>query len=119
MKGTVNEIFLELKSSLDSNGFDDIGTKGSVWEYLKQLLENGALEHDAAEGSAKSAVAGNGLTDKQIRAIALEVYNNDLIYLACPRCLSSDYLFWDDMLEHVYKGQCHECDRIDEKIKYD
>ncbi|WP_231607568.1 hypothetical protein [Fictibacillus sp. 18YEL24] len=74
---------------LKSDDSDNEGVSPYSWglqDYLSQLIKAQNLVDDAAIGSAKRAVAEgiNSLSDPQLKALALEMLNNDIYMPVCP-----------------------------------
>ncbi|WP_339213576.1 hypothetical protein [Solibacillus sp. FSL W8-0372] len=86
--------------------------------YLKELLEDGNLAHEAAIGSAKLAITqGIGaLTELQLKAIALDMLKNDVYLPKCPNDWCSNLVSWSDMSTAIYDGNCCECQTREERI---
>lgn len=86
--------------------------------YLKQILEDGNLTHEAAIGSAKQAIS-NGidtLTEPQLKAIAIDMLNNKVYMSECPNEWCREKISWEDMGIALWEGQCSFCNYREEKI---
>ncbi|MCY8074907.1 MULTISPECIES: hypothetical protein [Bacillus] len=85
--------------------------------YLKTLIDNNQLQDSAAIGSAKKAVTDGVslLSDAQLKAIALDMLNNDLYMKECPNCF--EIIAWGDMRIALFEGQCYHCVYQQEKIE--
>ncbi|MFS0882543.1 hypothetical protein [Metabacillus niabensis] len=116
---------LELNSLIDrlkSDGSDDKGENPYSWglnDYFKQLLQDGNLTNNAAIGSAKRAIESgiNSLSDAQVRALALDMLNNDVYMEKCPNEWCDERIAWGDMDMALYQGQCYRCVNRQEKIE--
>lgn len=80
-------------------------------DYLKDLIDDGLLVNDAAIGSAKRAVVEGmeSLSESQIRALALDMLNNDTYLSECELCLGK--IAWSDMVNAIREddGKCSDC----------
>ncbi|CAI8740246.1 hypothetical protein COM13_12625 [Bacillus pseudomycoides] len=109
---------------LKSDASDYRGENGhshGLLEYLEQLIKDGNLFEPAAVGSAKQAIdqGFSSLSDNQIRAIALEMLNNDVYMSKCPNGYCGETISWEDMGIALYEGQCYHCVNREEAYNRD
>jgi hypothetical protein len=117
---TAREIEL-LTERLKNDSSDYKGENPHSWglnEYLKQLLEEGNLNHDAAIGSAKRASEEgvNSLSEAQLKAIALDMLKSDTYMEECPNDWCGEKIAWGDMSTALWEGQCYHCVNRQEKM---
>ncbi|MEE3952756.1 hypothetical protein [Peribacillus frigoritolerans] len=116
---------LELNSLIErlNNDASDVeGISPYSWglnDYLKQLLNDDNLVNDAAIGSAKKAVTSgiNSLSDAQLKALALDMLNNNTYMEECPNDWCGERIAWGDMNTAIWEGQCYHCVNRQEKIE--
>lgn len=111
----------DLIERLMNDAADHEGVNPYSWgltDYLKTLLEDGNLTHEAAIGSAKRASEEgiSSLSDNQIKAIALDMLKNDTYMPACLNEGCSESIAWGDMWTAIWEGQCYHCVNRKEKI---
>ncbi|MDA2146970.1 MULTISPECIES: hypothetical protein [unclassified Bacillus cereus group] len=104
----------ELIERLKSDGSDYRSENAHSWgltDYLETLIKDGNLSDPAALGSAKQAIdqGVSSLTDNQIRAVALEMLNNDVYMDKCPNEWCGEVIAWGDMNIALHEGQCYHC----------
>lgn len=110
---TVTEV-TDLIQRFKNDDDDYEGVNPYSWgltDYLKTLLDDGNLTHEAAIGSAKKAVEEgiSSLSDNQLKALALDMLYNDT-YM--PRCLNEgcgESIAWGDMWTAIWEGMCYHC----------
>lgn len=116
-----NQKLNSLIDRLKNDASDYEGINPHSWglnDYLKQLLNDDNLVNDAAIGSAKKAVTEdiNSLSDAQIKALALDMLNNDVYMAECRNEWCGERIAWGDMNIALDEGQCYHCVNRQEKI---
>lgn len=118
---------LEINSLIDrlkGDASDYKGDNAHSWgldSYLEQLCEDGLLVHPAAIGSAKQAVEKgiDSLSDSQLKALALDMLNNNLYMEKCPNGHCGEKIAWGNMNIALWEGQCYHCVNQQEKIEHE
>ncbi|MCM2535192.1 hypothetical protein NDK43_26130 [Neobacillus pocheonensis] len=110
-----------LMERLKNDASDVEGISPHSWglnDYLKQLLKDDNLVNDAAIGSAKKAVSAgiHSLSDAQLKALALDMLNNEVYMAECPNEWCGERIAWGDMNSALWEGQCYHCVNRQEKI---
>mgnify|MGYP001053941481 CR=1 FL=1 len=105
------DLLVERLKSDASDYRNENGHSHGLLEYLEQLVKDCNLCESAAVGSAKQAIdrGFSSLSDNQIRAIALEMLNNDVYMSKCPNDCCGETISWEDMGIALYEGQCYHC----------
>lgn len=116
-----NEELNSLIARLKSDDSDHEGANPHSWGlngYLKQLLKDENLSNAAAVGSARKAIKEGiySLSEAQLKALALEMLNNDVYMAKCPNDWCGESIAWGDMDTARYEGQCYHCVNRQEKI---
>ncbi|MEC0250548.1 hypothetical protein [Bacillus halotolerans] len=116
----IDSLVERLKSDASDHKGEDAHSWG-LYGYLKQLLEDNVLSHPAAIGSAKRAVTEdiNSLSDAQLKALALDMSNNDLYMDKCPNEWCGEEIAWGDMSLALWEGQCYHCVNQQEKVEHE
>ncbi|HDX9577678.1 TPA: hypothetical protein ROX88_001175 [Bacillus pseudomycoides] len=86
-------------------------------DYLTEVLEDGNFTQEAAIGSAKQAINQgiSSLSDKQLRAIAIDMLENQVYMGECLNPWCGERIEWGDMSIALDEGQCCHCTIIEEK----
>ena len=107
---SLNALINRLKGDSSDYRSDNAGSWG-LNDYLQTLIKDGNLSNSAALGSAKRAIdqGFSSLTDDQIKAIALEMLNNDVYMAKCPNEWCGEVIAWGDMNIALHEGQCYHC----------
>ncbi|MDA2257672.1 hypothetical protein PDN66_22435 [Bacillus cereus] len=107
---SLNALIKRLKDDSSDYMNENAGSWG-LDDYLQTLIRDGNLSDSAALGSAKQAIdqGFSSLTDKQIRAIALEMLSNDVYMAKCRNEWCGEIIAWGDMSIALDEGQCYHC----------
>lgn len=92
------ELIERLKSDSSDYRDENVHSHGLIG-YLESLIRGGIFVELAAIGSAKQAISKGFLTlsDNQIRAIALEILQNEVYMEECPNEWCCEGISWEDM----------------------
>ncbi|WP_440619583.1 hypothetical protein [Bacillus subtilis] len=114
----IDSLVERLKSDASNRKGEDAHSWG-LYDYLEQILKDDVLSHPAAIGSAKQAVNEgiNSLSDAQLKALALDMLDNDLYMEECPNEWCGEKIAWGDMSAALEEGQCSTCVYQQEKIE--
>ncbi|MEC1687469.1 hypothetical protein ACL9SS_09435 [Bacillus subtilis] len=114
----IDSLVERLKSDASDHKGEDAHSWG-LYGYLEQILEDDVLIHPAAIGSAKQAVDKglNSLSDAQLKALALDMLENNLYMEECPNEWCGEKIAWGDMSIALWEGQCYHCVNQQEKVE--
>lgn len=115
-KTDIDSLIYRLKSDASDYKNENSHSHG-LMDYLEELLNDGNLSEEAAIGSVKRAISDgfSSLSDAQVRAIALDLLNNDTYMDKCPNEWCEERITWSDMSIALYEGQCCHCEYVQEK----
>ncbi|WP_243527035.1 hypothetical protein [Bacillus pseudomycoides] len=104
------ELIERLKSDSSDYRNENAHSHGLIG-YLESLIRDGIFVELAAIGSAKQAISKgfSTLSDNQIRAIALEMLQNEVYMEECPNEWCGEGIPWEYMGIALDEGQCYHC----------
>ena len=113
-KNKVNDLVERLIYDASDRDGSNSGSRG-LYRYLQDVHTD--FTNDAAIGSAKQAIAQgiSTLSEKQLRAIAIDMLNDKVYMESCPNSSCDETIAWEDMRESLWEGQCYHCCSLEER----
>ncbi|MCS1382707.1 hypothetical protein NXZ75_10935 [Lysinibacillus sphaericus] len=114
----VNDLIERLINDAADRKGSNQGSYG-LYQYLEDALNNANFTNDAAIGSIKQALKQgiSSLSGKQLKAIALDMLNNEIYMEKCPNGYCGETIAWEDMSTALWEGQCCHCCNVQDKWK--